>query len=313
MGTTAPELAAPILEALATLGVPHAVLHGEDQVAAGSIMSDLDLVAADPPKELAARLRGVFDELGVGVIARFPYDVGAETFFLADAHGERSLQLDVMCDPRGLGRLGIRTEVALENVRAGCRWPVLSEIDSIVYLLRKRHMKRDRPRLIEQIACARSIGARVVTSRAREVCSQPASGDIEALLIGGTATPAFHYHRASLPRASRLASRLLHPVGHWVHIQGQEADAAASAVAARLGCVLPSVRLLPQPPRATRLPGLLATAIHRDRWRPHLLVSFGPAPARMADRTVDAGAGVDDIAGLVTSHMIQRVARQIYR
>lgn len=142
MATTDPTLIPGILEALGD-ECSFAVLHGEKVVADCATRSDVDVVVDRPPGPLLARLHRRLDQEGILQLTAWNYDVGAWTTIWTRDPFAGGMQLDLMYDPAGAGRYGVRTTELLRNSWVGERYRTLGDEGRIAYLLQKRLRKGD--------------------------------------------------------------------------------------------------------------------------------------------------------------------------
>ena len=141
MGTTSGSLAAAVIDALSSRRTNFAVLHRAEDLRAGTVASDVDLVVADRPIEVVEDLQGALDSLDLKPVMVWRYDSGETlTVFFARPDLSAGLQFDLLRDRRGQGKYGIRTEVLLEATQQH-EWPQLQPLLEILYLLRKRLLK----------------------------------------------------------------------------------------------------------------------------------------------------------------------------
>src|SRR5438552_15767372 len=143
MATSSGRLAAAALDALAASAVRFAVLHKEDLVATEAIESDVDIVVAGDPMAVLGGALPALHGAGLHPVAFWPYDVARTgTIFLATADATEGVQLDMLSDPKGEGKYGVRSAVLLARAVPGLRWPTISREHRLLYLLRKRSVKR---------------------------------------------------------------------------------------------------------------------------------------------------------------------------
>ncbi len=275
MATNSPELGVALLDALAATDVAFAVFHNERGIAANEVYSDLDLVVDRDPNLVVHALGSALAALGLSVVARTNYDHCAIGYFLVDPAATRSLQLDLVHDPRGRGKFGIRTDIALAAARQGERWMTLSEIDEVVYLLFKRHLKQDQSRFREVKARGPSIGTAQIEERARTLLTRRSRRALNATLKTGLArsirTRDLSYH---LRTVSRYARRVARPAGFWLHVEDSTPE-LSEALAHRFATALPISRSIGTVPDNPRRTSWWLQTVAPLRWRPDLAVSYG--------------------------------------
>lgn len=277
MGTTSPALAAEFLRCLDAAGVELAVLHGEREMSAGGIDSDVDVVTAVPlPELLRGAVGAELRERGIYPILVWPYDVGGtSTVFLATADMSEAVQVDALHDPLGAGKFGVRSTVLLNESRRGVTWNRTEALYAELYLLRKRHWKRQHERLAELV---NRVGQHSTDELAAALTAlfEPKTRRYVAKLIEGV-------HPGRIPRETaayrarnvqRVVRRLAHPIGAWVSISGRVADEAASELAGRLGAFLPLVGVGAVSVPLSR-PVWWVRRVVPVRWRPGIFVSAG--------------------------------------
>ena len=134
MATTSVETATYVLSALERVGVRYALLHNESNIADGEVTSDVDLVVDRAGAEVISLLSAELRAAQLSIIAQFPYDMSATSYFICDEAAEDAVQLDLMFDPQGRGRLGIRSNFLLAEAKLGRRFCRLSDRDELIYL-----------------------------------------------------------------------------------------------------------------------------------------------------------------------------------
>lgn len=315
MPTTSPLHAALLLDALVDTGIPFAILHGEAKILDGTVSSDIDVVVGRPPSEVARQLAATSDAHGLHLVAASDYDVGALCTFWCTADAAHGVQLDLWNDPHGHGRFGIRTQALLEARISGAAWPTLDCVDQLLYLLRKRHWKRDWARLPELRAAAGMLGTPTILARAETVLTRPARRTVSRLLRGDTPRR-LGTHLAHWPlTAMRYARRTLRPAGFWAELHGSgHAPVLAEAVAERFRRFLVHAvaTTRPQSPTERRRPALDTVPVLRRR--PALIVSTPPArhlgrpDARICLRDDDLARTCRCLVAAMTSRTRERPA-----
>ncbi len=244
MATTAPELAAEVVDRIEASGVGYAILHGEADLAAGTTTSDIDLVVDRAPAEVIVPLLDDLAADGIRLVQRWAYDWSTLTlFFLGDEPGAGA-QVDLAHDPRGRGRYGFLPEPLIERrVRGVRRWRI-DDDDLLLYLLRKRQEKRDH---VAVEALRAEIGDRVeaLRRRAGEVLS-PSSAAHARALLDGRPTPWPQIVRRRVERgggtAIRHGQRLRTPTGLVVPVP--PGRVGLDELVVDLGAVLRDVRVV---------------------------------------------------------------------
>jgi hypothetical protein len=312
MATSDPVLAKTALDVLADRGVRFAVLHKESAIASGSILSDVDLVVDQDPREIIAQNVPALHRVGLHPIVVWPYDVASTaTVFLALPDGSDGVQIDFLRDPTGAGRYGVRSTVLLEDAQPGERWPTIRADHQFLYLIRKRSCKGEADELARLLASVSDPEKRQLGMETQKLFSPSAAERLRSLL-----EPAVRRDRERLdvhPASDslRLLGRLRHPIGFWVEVVGDGASACARALSARFGRYLPWTQA-EQRPRVQAEPFWWCRNVAPVRWRAGLFVSWSRSPGRIprADSTFASDRGsLDDISGRVVGAMERRVLR----
>lgn len=286
-------------------GVSWASLHSPD---AGLGASDIDIAASVPGGRLVELISGAGRASSYAVIASVNYDIGrGDTYWLWDLTDGAVLQVDVLCDPRGIGRLGFPTEPYLAAVSSG------SEADarawSFAYELSKRAGRAEWGRLARWPVALLSpetmapplecvLGPRTAGLVTAELASE--SPQLQAL--GARIRSSIRrgrYRRArggvlgiGVQRLRRIVRRLVSPVGSWAHFHGPEAQGLAVMCHREL---------------ASAFPRAVTREVRRPLWsqpfewvrilvmvrRPSLIVTWSRGPAPVGNRAVKVSAGPD--------------------
>ncbi len=244
MATTAPDLAAEVVDRIESSGVRYAILHGEAELAAGETISDIDLVVDRPPAEVIVPLLDDLAAGGIHLVQRWAYDWSTLTLFFVGAEPGRGAQVDLAHDPRGRGRYGFLPDPLIERrVRGVSRWRI-DDDDLLLYLLRKRQEKRDAD-AVEALRSELGDRVEVLRRRAGQVLS-PSSAAHARALLDGRPTPWAQVLRRRAERggvtAIRHGQRLRNPTGLVVPVPGRRRD--LDDLVADLGAVLRDVRVV---------------------------------------------------------------------
>lgn len=309
MPTTDAALAAVALDALAEAGVPFVVLHGEAEIASGKVTTDVDIAVGWPPDRTVRAIAPALRAAHVHLIVVWSYDPGVLTTFWCDATGERGVELDMLFDPSGRNRYGLRSVPLVSACETGARWPRPDPLDELVYLLRKRQVKGQADRFEALLARARDIGMEVVLARAEEALEPAAFRLLCMAMTSGHAVPE-SVRRFRHPL--HYVQRLRRSAGFWAHLGGVEGSTAWE-VARRLGAVLAGASVLDLSCRPVALwcravagPSALRT-IMLGRLRPWVVLSTGCLPRwPHPDLVIEETASVDELCAHVVAAMERR-------
>jgi hypothetical protein len=289
MGTTSAESALALLKALEAANVDYALLHGASSFNDDSI-SDVDLaVSSFDIKRLALFLQTAQD-CGYQPLVAWQYDLRAITTFFMTSDFREGVQLDILADPHGYSRHGIRTDVLVQTsyVDRGIRQA--EPLDSWLYQISKRWLK-GQDRELEMLLATRKWDIAAVVTRAQELFRTDRAAEVSAL-IGGyrpSVRQPISWHCRNIVR---IAGRLRRPCGAWFHLEGQISAHAAELLADRLETVLlrASAHGVTRRQLAIRL-GLFGS-MGLDRWKATGLVTFGVAPLLRTPSRITCGEEV---------------------
>ncbi|MDP9333498.1 MAG: hypothetical protein M3Q30_09350 [Actinomycetota bacterium] len=315
MPTTSGTLAGSLLDVVAKAGAEFAVLHRESEILDGAVTSDIDIAVGGDALSTVRALIEPADAIGLAPVLVHPYDIRSVTTFWATADAREGVQLDLTCDPRGLGRDGFRTTKMLAHAKAGTRWPVLDELDQALYLLRKRQMKRDAVRTADALWDVQShFGVGAAADRAEVLFGRGAGASVQNLLRRGADARNRGVGAHLFRSIRRVVWRVAQPIGFWVDLE----DAAArpsmgEAVAARFGRFLIGSVFVARAGGGLQNGAALSREFVLRRWRAQLLVTTGvnstwPRPdctAQATDRDLDAVSTV--VVGAMRDRTVARI------
>lgn len=245
MATTSPELATDLLRAFTREGIDYALLHGAAQLQARGPISDVDVVIGNVPKvsvPVAIRIAGA---VGLYPVAVWKYDVGACTLFLVTDAMEQSVQLDLLYDPHGRGKYGLRSPALLGGAYTENGLSMVSQVDETLYLLRKRIVKRDFNRAHQARVALSSHNRSAVDKRIKDVFDRHVAHLVRRFLDESQATVSLpEVVSRPMSTASRvrwIIDRVVAPAG--VTVGPLPAD-LAQVVASRLMRGLPRVEVI---------------------------------------------------------------------
>ncbi|HEX6221056.1 MAG TPA: hypothetical protein VF115_08170 [Acidimicrobiia bacterium] len=290
MSTTDPNLPMIILDCMAASGIEFAVLHDEAGVAAGSTMSDVDLVTARAPLEILSVIDDCLSNRDIHPIVSWQYDVDSSSLFFTDGSASEGAQLDLVYGDTGLGNYGLHSAAILDKSEPGDRWMKASELHELLYSIRKRHLKRQRDELDELLAIAHKVPLGELTKGCQEIFSQGTASAMIAVLAGRSRGVGLaEWLRRGWRNAGRLAKRIRHPAGFWVALQGEDSARLARQVSGRFA------RLLPASGHGA-CAGSIRNSVHclKDlaavRWRAGVFATNGQVPPlTVPDMTLQAG------------------------
>src|SRR4051812_29477386 len=115
VATTCPETARTLLDGMCELGIPFAILHDQQALLDGVLASDVDVAVSEPVEMALAALAPWGCARGLYLVCVWPYDVaGLSTFWMTE-DGAAGAQLDLLYDPAGRGKYGLRTDLAVRR------------------------------------------------------------------------------------------------------------------------------------------------------------------------------------------------------
>jgi len=311
MPTTDTTLALRLLEQFGETRTNFALLHGLDGLMSGTLRSDVDLVVGRPLRTAVSDLRQRAASIGLHLICYWPYDLGAASTFWATADAADGVHLDVVHDPDGRGRVGLRSGVVLDAAVDRGRVPNLAPEDELLYLIRKRWLKGQGSDIDALLAGLDPPTVAALCARASEVFSERAAEVVGSLLVHGESSAAVPRPRFAARQVPRLLNRLARPIGFWAEVTGSEHGLdEAIQLAERFDPVLVHAKAAERP--AGRIAEIRWTSMSVTpvRTRPALYVSCadrvrGPRP----DLTLLAGTAPQQLASIVVQAMAQRTAR----
>jgi hypothetical protein len=294
-----------LLDELGSATRAFAVLHNECDVAKGKVASDVDVAVAETGYDVVRRLRSRMVPHGVELIALWPSDVATLNSFWCTQDGVSGAQLDLLHDPHGRCRYGIRTPVVLDAAQPGERWPRLGDVDALIYQIRKRAVKGDSMRLGALVTKAHIVGLPSVRHRASFVLRASALEDLESTITTGSTRGLQRIWRHEM---LRYADRVARPVGFWAHLANAEIE-GASVIAGRFDRVLVSAYAADL---GRGLDYLRAkAAAQRDRLRPSLVVSVGRQPRSVHLDAVIRESDEDRLTTALVAAMAGRVLARL--
>jgi hypothetical protein len=230
-----------ILDCMAASGIKFAVLHDEARVAAGSTMSDVDLVTARAPLEILSVIDDCLSGSDIHPIVSWQYDVDSSSLFFTDGTASEGAQLDLVYGDTGLGNYGVHSAAILDKSEPGDRWMKASELHELLYSIRKRHLKRQRDELDELLAIADKVPLGELTKGCQEIFSRGTAGAMIAMMAGRSrGVGVAEWFRRGWHNAGRLAKRIRHPAGFWVALQGEDSARLARRISGRFERLLPA-------------------------------------------------------------------------
>lgn len=205
--TTAQQL----LRGVDDTGVEWVLLHGEDKLLTGRLSSDLDIAVGTAPINVVKHLVSRAKLSGLRLCLLWPYDNWSLTTLWISPDYSRIAQLDLVFDPRGDAKYGLKTAEAISRRVRGKSWPILHPDDELAYKLSKMLVK-GQP---EQVQIKQLWATQQGRSPNLAVLSQKQWEEIEARNRG---TRRRRQSASTLPELARITRRLRHRVGHILEL-----------------------------------------------------------------------------------------------
>jgi hypothetical protein len=300
MATTDHRLALASLEGMREAGVRFALLHGGERLASGQV-SDVDLVVGDDPPAVVRRVAAPWAARGLVPVVLWPYDIGGTaTVFLATPDATEGVQLDLLFDPDGVGKYGIRSSALLASADPTTGLPMVSATAGLIYLWQKRVAKADPAQLDELTRVARTADSRELVAVSEIVTGSAAAAH---QLLAGQPVLRIRHRKHPLRQGIRATRRVAKPVGFWTH--AAEADTAIE-LARRCARFLVCSGTAPTP-SPIRQPAWWIASIQPVRLRPGVFLSHGPLPRWPAPDLVLSASSADEAARQLTAAMNARL------
>jgi hypothetical protein len=276
-------------------GVRHAILHGEGDLVRGKVDTDVDIVTDRSVHEVARSAASQWQAIGLFPIIVWPYDTGGTgSIFLSTLDARTGVQLDILYDPEGRGRYGVKSDLLLNGALAGEQFTTVAPAQRTAYLLAKRISKgqtSEARRLIDLVPPA-EVDLAVLRPAVAEV--------VRSYLEDGSSQTGWQRR----PSPGRLLARLRNPVGAWVELAADDDDVVAAELISRFRLFLPHAVLTPAPNL-----GAWVTAVAPVRWRAGIVASHGrrspiiPAP----DVSIPERVSVDEACRRTVSALSLRI------
>ena len=309
-----PSIPLRVLDVLCEAAIPFAVLHGEELIGSDTLLSDVDVVVGQPVSAVIGGILEGIEAAGLRIALRWPYDLGDGTssVFFTTPNGDQGAQVDLLYDPRGLGRYGLRSNAILNDSVPGRRYRVPSELDRHLYLLQKRLRKHQLGRAVtEQERLVDAFTAREGVERARILFSADSRDRIIATLEARETRLRFRLP-STVRNLPRRLGRIRRPIGFWVELVGSDevAERLASALESRFSRWLVVTGRGRRPSGGSVIPWRM-WAVSQVRLRAGLYVSWTSVPrSPRADLTIHLqdGDDLESLAPRVVAAMAERLA-----
>jgi hypothetical protein len=243
-----------------------AFLHGEDLLARGDLVSDLDVVTRTDPRQLIPRLADcarTLADLHLCMIVR--YDVASWACIWMSTDAAQVVTLDMTSDSRGRNKYGMRTDVLLARSAMGIAFPTINSEDELIYRLVKRLYKGDEE---ARVIAEQVRGSSRLMKRLKIAFSRRTDRAVRKYLgTGGYRRP------RRLHETMRIAERIFHPTGLVVGVVGSDqvhGGEMAEVLASEFHGLIPRVRTCPAAQAKM-------STVFLSRRRPELLVIHGTA------------------------------------
>lgn len=232
MPTTDGTLAVPLLAGLDAMGCSYAVLHNVQFVHSTDPCSDIDLIIDRDPRFVLEELSALVESDGLHLAMVWEYDAPSLGTFWLTNDGQGGVQFDLMYDPSGRGRYGLRTDRALANHRRHEEWPPrLDEMASALYQLSKRISKADHIRALALLATFEVVSREKATSLINNLFCKRQARLVKRAMFDKSFPTGAAARRSSARRRLRLGvvRRFLVPSGFIIAVTGQPRAIACAA------------------------------------------------------------------------------------
>lgn len=202
---------------------PVVLLHGEEDLLAGRLTSDIDCaVASHSVTTVVAAAIEAGRTHDLRLVSVWPYDCRGLALFLSTPDLAEIVQVDVLADARGIGKYGLRTDPLVRRARETPHgWLRPEPLDEVLYLLSKRTLKGQSDRVAQLRTKAVHHPAQAIEEAATTLLAPHARGRVlRALQLAAPSLPVRAGDRLAraVAEVRRLVQRLRHPVGAWIHV-----------------------------------------------------------------------------------------------
>lgn len=292
-----------MLDCLDRCDIEYAILHGADRVDSQSVVSDIDVVVGVSPPEVIRRVSRCLESAGLVPVMEWPYDVAqTRTVFLATVDGGDAVQLDMLHDRWGLGKYAVKSDALLQRSARTNGRPVLAPVDELVYLIRKRTVKRDATALAALRARMSEVPARDLEVSIRSTLSSSGRRSVRAFVAGVERARALRPLNG-LSDLVRRVRRLFRPTGFWVHCADEQ---TAEFLCTRFATYLPNVVRSGSVSRLTQVPILLWR-----RLKPGVVVTHGARHRLFSPDVVVEGLSPDEAIRTAVAEFRDRTERRL--
>lgn len=298
-----------VLDLLDASDVRFVVLHNEELLGTPVLNSDVDIAVDRGANEVLQILKPGLTRHDIVAALVWPYDVGGgASCFFARADGSGGAQLDMVYDPHGRGRYGLRSsEIIAEGIK-GARYPVPEPLDRLLYELVKSQLKGEFEQVgIDLGKIEASFLKSTAQARAKRLFSPATATLIRGLLDHRGARQIVRPTRW-IRSVSRILKRLRRPIGSWIEIVGPptQAEVLGKQLEARLAPWLVTAGYGPRP-RGSQLIFWWLTRVLPIRWRAGIFVSWtARAPRLLRPDLALPIADIDFLTRTAIAEMAQR-------
>jgi hypothetical protein len=140
MGSNSRSLSLELLHEISTLDPEMLLLHPDYDHSILDSTSDIDIVTRQNPLQL---VRGILEKESrrYSLVMLNPYDLNSLATFWIDIDNNSWVQIDMLCDPDGRGRYGLRTTELIDESIQGRFFRMLNEDHFILYRNIKDYIK----------------------------------------------------------------------------------------------------------------------------------------------------------------------------
>lgn len=302
MGTTNANVAREALYALREAGVQFAFLHGKENLEHGQL-SDLDLTVEKKPITVIRLAKPSWMARGLRPILVWQYDIGdTRTVFLATPDARAGVQLDLLHDVRGIGKYGINSEAILTTADLSKELPAVSESARLIYEWRKRSLKRDQRSLQMLYERAKTLEPSTLQSSSLSLTGSTETS--RCIVAGVPVATRRRWLHSPLESLSRVAGRLLKPIGFWLHVQDRS---IAEELILRFSRILASAEIGEPPPVGFSVLSWWVTRVFPTVIRPAVFVSHGNVPRFPSPDLVIEARDADGAARQAVAAMADRL------